>query len=563
MSYQRLAAVTLAVALCFTQGRSQTMDDLSGSGDTSGATVKQWAIAYGSGSLSGLIVPNTSGSGYYLSAIQPNSYKGQDTIFAALDASGGVTWAKEIDWSTSEKDSFTVKPLSDGFLVTGVAQSSKTPNQNQLIWAKFDQNWKQVYANSFSGSGIITTGSFNSTSDGGLLFTGTLVIDAGTVLTCANTIIFKLNSAGTMLWKNVLEYSCVDVAGPMVEVKDGYIVAGVMGDPVTKIPAVFLMKHSKTGAGILWTKRYAVNFGAGSITLNFPGVVSALKQLSDGNLLIVGTTHEMNPALGGNDALLMKVEPSGGGILWQNLYGSKSVSVGSQNVIENSDKSLLVSGSAADLKTNNFSIVAFKVTSSGAVGTQVRIGSSSDNNLGLVMATKSGSFYLTGWHSKSLADTGTQAIWGTVNSTKLTPTWLKTFSGSSGIEVALATTTGFFVTGGTTTYGPNAAKGNVFGMVLDSSGNYANCHVSPLTLTVTNPGITWTPAALVVDTPQLKALTEGKVAGTTLPVTKATLKSTVICPAIMAQLAGDDPDDSLIPGASCDQEAADPSEPER
>jgi len=80
---------------------------------------------------------------------------------------------------------------------------------------------------------------------------------------------------------------------------------------------------------------------------------------------------------------------------------------------------------------------------------------------------------------------------------------------------------------------------------------------------VTNPGITWTPAALVVDTPQLKALTEGKVAGTTLPVTKATLKSTVICPAIMAQLAGDDPDDSLIPGASCDQEAADPSEPER
>jgi hypothetical protein len=555
MSYLRLAAVTCAVVLCVSLGHPQSIAEPSEVTPEAGGTPSQWAIAYGSGTLSGVVTPITGGTGYYLYGTRTTLFKGQDIIFAQLDASGKVTWAKEIDWETTNTDNLNVEPVATGFLVYGNVQTPGNTTQNELVWAKFGKQWNRVYAHGFSGLGTIEGGLFHDTSDGGLLFTGTLIVAAGTKFQCVDTLLFKTDPSGFMSWKNVLQYGCLDNAGPMLEVSDGYLVAGLIADPFTKIHGVMVMKHAKTGAGIMWTNMYSI--ANPLVNLDMVGTVGSFKQLSDGNFLVVGLIQELNPTLGGNRTYMLKIDP-GGGILWQNSYGSTAISMGAQSVIENTtDKTLLVNGSATNLPSGNLSIVAFTVNgSSGALIKQKQIGTSLDNNFGAILKSKSGDFYFSGWHSTAATDTNLKTIWGKLDPSTLAPTWAKTFSGGNAYGLAIETATGFFLTGTTTSYGYNAANRNTFGMILDSTGNYPNCNISPITLISTEyPNIASTPAGLTLGQPEFKSVEVGNVVAVRLPVINTTIKSLAICPAISSKSEGgsssEEADPAADPNASC------------
>jgi hypothetical protein len=551
MSYLRLAAAAWVVVLCVSLGHPQTMVEPSEVLPQVGTAINQWAIAYGSGGLGGVLSPIPSGSGYYLYGTRATLFKGQDIIFAQLDASGKVAWAKEIDWETMNTDNLNVEPVATGFLVNGNVQSPNNYKQNELVWAKFGKQWNRVYAHGFSAAGAIEAGAFHDTSDGGLLFTGSLIVSAGTALQCADTLLFKTDPAGFMVWKNVLEYGCVDNAGPMLEVSDGYLVAGIVADPFTKLRSVMVMKHAKTGAGILWTNMYSI--ANPLVNLDMIATVAALKQLADGNFLVVGLMQELNPVLGGNRTLLLKINPSGA-ILWQNSYGSTNLSLAALSFIENtSDNTLLVNGSGIDLTTTNMSIVAFRVNSaSGALLNQKQIGTSLDHNFGALLKSKSGDLYFSGMHSTAVTDTNLKTIWGKLDPTTLTPLWINEFSGGNIHGVAFETANGFFLTGVTTSFGYNAAKGNTFGMILDSTGNYPNCHISPITLTSTEyPNIASAPPGLTIGIPQFTNVEVGNVIPVRLNVINTTIKSLAICPASNAKSEAGSPDEAADPNSSC------------
>ena len=112
---------------------------------------------------------------------------------------------------------------------------------------------------------------------------------------------------------------------------------------------------------------------------------------------------------------------------------------------------------------------------------------------------------------------------------------------------------GFFLTGTTTSYGFGAVKGDVFGMVLDSSGNYANCHVSAMSLVTAPGGVAGTAAGLTPGIATFKSVTAGTLAGYALPVGTATVASLNICPPIAAAAADGE---SVSANAACADEAS-------
>jgi len=526
MSVFKLSILAMLLILSSALGRAQLTTDPDADAAVANGTLNLWSHAYGSGSLSGVILPVTGATGYYLSASQPTINKGKDNVVALLSAAGAVTWAKEIDPGTKNTDALSFEPLATGFRLTGIVQQPSVANQNMLVWTQFDKTWKRTYGWGYSVNGAMVGAGPHDTSDGGMLFTGSLAIAAGTKLQCIDTMLLKTDANGNMQWNNVWQYGCVDLAGPVAEVKDGYLVAGMLSDPVTKIHNLFLMKHALTGAGTLWTKMYSIPI----TTLDFFGAVTYVKVLSSGNILLVGSLQELNPILGGNSLFMVELNSSGG-LLWANNYKLTAGNLSPANVIENTTaKTLLVSGSEMNLTAMTASIDLFVVnTASGAIVQQQKLSSATHFDMGAVVKSTSGDLYFSGTHGTSMTDTYPKTLYGKLNATTLNPIWTNLFSGGAGL--AIETSTGFLLTGLTKSYGYNAAKGNVFGMLVDKSGNYPSCHIGALAMAASLPMVTSTPLSVTIGAPAWKTVTAGTLTGVAFPVASTTVSLTNICPA--------------------------------
>lgn len=504
------------------------------------AHAAQWAKVYGeAGKELGGVVPNPAG-GYSLYGVSTSavSLADQNTLFGQIDALGSVAWAKSIGGTRS--DLFNVVTVPDGFLVAGTTNSYGaigTPIRSNLVWAKFDPTWNQVYANVFGGTGE-ESGTFLNTADGGLLFAGGTV--AGPQGTDRDILLIKIRPNGTVAWKKVFNYGLQDVVLQAVEVGDGYVVAGTVVDPVMQRMGILVMKFTKAG-GPLWSKLYTPGL------TNLLTMGGGFQKMPGGDFLIVG---QMTSLLGGGGirTILARID-SLGAIRWQNSYGSTALSSAMAfNVIQNgTDQTLTVSGTATDATLKNSNILVMKLNANtGAVLLQNKIGqaSATAHNSGVV--TKSGAgLYLSGLHWTGTAVTRTKVLYGKLNTTTFAPTWAKIFGGQNTDMGALFKTASGFLLGGTTrSFGVTPNQGNLFGIVLDASGRYPGCHVGALTLLATNPGIVATPLDLTAATPTLTARTAGNAAAIVLPAVTTTLPAADIC----APIAG--PTDFQVEGGA-------------
>jgi hypothetical protein len=481
----------------------------------------QWSKVYGStGDESGAIWPIATG-GYYLSGNTTSYPGGRNALFAKLNASGGVTSAKSIGGPA--EDLFSVVNLSDGgFLVTGETKSFGTaPSKYNIVWAKFNASWVPVYQKVFGGAGD-EMGGFEATSDGGLLFCGTS--DSYGPAGDDDILIMKIDSAGNIVWKKVLHKGTTDSASQAIELSDGYVVSGRITDtPVSPLPGILVMKLNKATGLPLWTKLYTLPLLTGTLT---GGV---LHPLSSGSFILSGTMTPFGSTVA--KTILVKIS-SAGAILWQKSYACATASVMASNVIENSDGTLIVSGTLMVPSTYNASILVMKLTASGALTTvKKRLGATTQYNMGSIMKSGTGELLLSGIHGTSLADAHKKVLYGKLDATTFAPLWAKTFGGT-GMDIGgfLARSGGYMLEGITTSFGPGVpAKMNIFGMTLDANGNYPGCHVSSYTLSPTIPSITATSLSLTATNPTLTARTAGAAANITLTVSSVTLPATNIC----------------------------------
>jgi hypothetical protein len=235
--------------------------------------------------------------------------------------------------------------------------------------------------------------------------------------------------------------------------------------------------------------------------------------------------------------ILVKVS-SAGAIQWQKSYGCASASVMASNVIENSDHTLIVSGTLMDSSTHNASILVMKLNASGALTTlKRRLGPTTEYNMGVVMKSDTGELLLSGTHRTSLADPYLKLLYGKLNAATFAPLWAKTFGGTKMDAGAfLARSGGYLLEGITTSFGPGVpTKTNIFGMTLDAYGNYPGCHVSAYTLTPTIPSVTAASPVLIATVPTLTIRTAGSAANIALTVSSVSLPASNICAPIASE----------------------------
>ena len=261
-----------------------------------------------------------------------------------------------------------------------------------------------------------------------------------------------------------------------------------------------------------------------------------LFKLNDGNYLLAGglTTSD-----GASNILLVKITPDGI-ILLSRTYGSSVPGENSfvGNIINNPDGSLIVSGQVMgfDMTTYTFtsSILAMKLKADLSIAWQKKLSGGMVN--AVISKTGSGEILLSGFRAASLAG-ATNALYAKLNPTTFSPVWTKTFGGA-GAEMGFLTKTdtNYMLSGYTESFGgATVNKPNIFGIILDANGNYANCNVKNFSLTVGDPGLAMSHITLTKTISfTLTARTPGSPSNITLTRKSPTLVEKNICPSIAA-----------------------------
>jgi hypothetical protein len=155
MSYIKFSMLAMLLIVSSTLGRAQEAKGSDANVVEPETTLNLWSHVYGSGSLSGVILPVTGSTGYYLYASQPTANKGKDNVVALLSTAGAVTWAKEIDAGTKNTNGLSFEPVTAGYRFTGAVQQPSVTNQNTLVWTQYDKTWKLTYGWSWSMKGAL------------------------------------------------------------------------------------------------------------------------------------------------------------------------------------------------------------------------------------------------------------------------------------------------------------------------------------------------------------------------------------------------------------------------
>lgn len=446
------------------------------------AASARWARTFGTDQgLIGSLLPSVLG-GYYLAGYTELETESTWHV-ARIDSSGVVAWAKKLPGTG---DNFSVAmELSDGsFFVQGETTLGTGKGTNAL-WAKFTSSFSPVWQYAFGGDGSEYL-AFYPTSDGGFIGGG-LSTSYGDGQ--EHMLVIKLNSSGGISWSKVLSIADTDRDFDILEVSDGYVMKTTILTETMGIPDggqdVVLIKLNTSGA-VQWAKHYkpadkSINSAVVSLT-------------SDGNLLLAGSdiptfSWPMDDKINDlpipsftSDMFLMKVSSSNGSILWDWKYGDETSMLTGIMAWENADGTFSYSGfrpevtSGTDMDSDELevkgNILILQLSSAGAINSQNM--TTNDDIYGLFYKQHDGTYHLVGSQvTLDGEESDMDVLYGKFDSS-LNPVWVKTFGGDKTDMGALFNISGqYFLSGTTLSFA--SGKSTIFGITLDSTGEYPDC----------------------------------------------------------------------------------------
>ncbi len=488
-----------------------------------GESSAQWAKTFSSGTddFIGVMTPSTASSGTYSLYGQIGTETAQKAFIARHDSSGKFQWGKTI--SIGGKESLDVMELADGgFLVTGTQDLSttSTPAKN-IILAKYNASWSPVYQKMFGGSRDEDGVSSETTPDGGFYGIGrsnSYSASAGDY----DILVGKINASGTLQWAKAIHHGADDRGVNMVQTSDGGYVA--LAEVASATGSDILVFKLDANGNIVWRKLFSKSGN---------NYADRIYQLKNTDILIAGTTAN---ASGVDNLFLIRLNGSGT-LLWQKTYGNTQGNAALYNLIENSDGSLLLSGTLSYFNmtppyTMISKIVLLKLSSGGAIQLQKTL---TDGNIdtGTVFLGTDGQLLLAG---ASMAISATamdmDILYGKINPSTLVPVWMKKFGGA-GNEIGAIINTGstYFLSGSTDSF-PVGGPMKTFGMTLDANGNYSGCpSIKTVTMTSGTADLSAPVGTFTSSTPTLVVRSPGPLqpVNTSLTVTAKTLSEAVIC----------------------------------
>ncbi|RCR70525.1 hypothetical protein [Larkinella punicea] len=312
--------------------------------------------------------------------------------------------------------------------------------QPQIAWQK---NW--------GGSGDDGAAAITATADGGYVVAGQTLSNDGDIAGnhgSSDGLVFRVNSAGTVVWKKVLGGSGEDQFLGITGMADGgFVVTGITysndGDVSGNHGSADLWVVRLTGGGdIVWKK----TLGGSAIDWGF-----AITIATDGGIVVAGRTHSTDGDPSGfkgglGDFWIVKLTDSGT-IVWQKTLGG-SIGEEAFAITATSDGGVVAvgytfsnNGDVTDHKgstiTSDFWVV--KLNSTGGLVWQKSFGGSGEEYARSITKTADGGFLVAGRTESNDYDVsgnhGSFDFWVIKITSTGNLVWQKTLGGSAFDEV--------------------------------------------------------------------------------------------------------------------------------
>ncbi|MCX7654367.1 MAG: hypothetical protein N2Z58_06815 [Fervidobacterium sp.] len=303
----------------------------------------------------GKAIAKTSDGGYIIVGNTQSSelpgFKGEsDIIVVKLSKNLDVEWIKLIGGNGWEEASDVIE-TKNGYIVLGYTASTEVDGQKgkggwDYLVTMLDKSGNTLWTKLYGGTGNDLAYKVIQTSDGNYLIAGTTNSvngDTGGNIGTWDAWIIKIDPKGNLLTGKTFGGLDRDKAIDLIEVDDGYIIAGVTYSLEGDIP----YNH---GSSDIWL--FKVTKDLKKITLNkaYGGSdqdeISKLLRTRDGNLLLIGYTTSVDGDVQKNagywDFWIVKVDMQGN-IIWQKTYGGVEEDV-AYSAAEFSDGGFMIVG---------------------------------------------------------------------------------------------------------------------------------------------------------------------------------------------------------------------------
>ena len=232
--------------------------------------------------------------------------------------------------------------------------------------------------------------------------------------------IVKLYDNGSLDWSKAIGSSNDDRAYAVVEVRDGYVLAGYAtaeGEDTN-----FLLVKTDTKGEVIWEKQYG---GSGN------DIATALIQTNDGGLAVAG--YSSSSVSGKYAGILLKTDAEGS-VEWSAYYGEEKTSQVFA-LLQTADGGYLLGGRGQCSTCKNYDAWVVKTNATGTLEWNQTYGSTGDESFYAVLSTDDGSYTFAGDTASSGA--GHYDCWLVHMDDKGVMQWERTY-GSKGEDSARA-----------------------------------------------------------------------------------------------------------------------------
>ena len=471
-----------------------------------GNALALWAKTFGTPDMDiGSVALEEIGDCFLMGTTQPLGGE-QKFIISRLNSSAGIQWTKTYGGTN---DQLIALPMQDGgFLVSGITKSFGTgiPGKSNILWAKFNASWNQVYGKVFGGTGDESGFAVLTNDGGGIIFGDTNSYGGASD---KDLLVIKVNSSGNVQWSKVFHYAADDHDSNILEVSGGFVFAATANGGHD----ILVVKLNSSG-GIGWQELYS-GTEAKSVVIHE----------TTGGYLLWGYVQRS----GYNDLLVMKINSSGV-IQWRKTYSAGGLDLANHGVLENSGGYVL-SGNITNPTTSFTSkMLIMQLNSSGSIIWQ-KTYAIGPYDVGGLQKTTDGGYLLSGVTSPSLG-ANTDVFFFKMDS-NFNILWERKFGGSGFDTGAALELENKYYLGGMTMsseFGASSSNMDIFGITLDSNGNFPGCpYIQDISITIANTNLTENDLSLTTSPPTLVERTPGSASNITLPIGTATLTERVIC----------------------------------
>jgi len=312
-----------------------------------------------------------------------------------------ITWEKTFGGSENDFANDIIQTNDGGYAICGYTES-KSAGRKDIWLLKLDGKGNLLWDRNYGGSDNDEAESLIQTDDGGFVVAGwTLSYGAG----WEDFWVLRLDNQGNIIWDKTFGRENDDIINSIVQVEDGYVIAGRTGYYGMNYWVIKLDNYGE----IVWQRIFGLE--SGRYWQCF------LIQTNDGGYALTGRID--------HDSCLIKLDDKGN-IVWEKTYGGNEDDY-TYSIIQNKDDCYVLAGFTDSKGEGSRDVWVIKLDSQGNTLWDKTFGGRDNDGAYSVIQTTDGGYMVIGYTTSKGA--GKADVWVIKLDSQGNTIWDKTFGG--------------------------------------------------------------------------------------------------------------------------------------